>query len=38
MADTAAARAALGFEPRIGIREGLPPVVAWCRDYFAERA
>jgi UDP-glucuronate 4-epimerase len=38
MADTSAARAALGFEPRIGIREGLPPVVAWCRDYFGERA
>jgi UDP-glucuronate 4-epimerase len=38
MADTAAAQAAFGFAPRIGIREGLPPVVAWCRDYFGERA
>lgn len=38
MADTSAARAAFGFEPRTTIREGLPPVVAWCRDYFGERA
>lgn len=38
MADTAAARAAFGFEPRIRIRDGLPPVVAWCRDYFGDLA
>ena len=38
MADTSAAKAAFGFEPRISIREGLPPVVAWCREYFGERA
>jgi UDP-glucuronate 4-epimerase len=38
MADTSAAHAAFGFEPRTSIREGLPPVVAWCRDYFGDRA
>ncbi|MCI1728034.1 MAG: SDR family NAD(P)-dependent oxidoreductase [Chiayiivirga sp.] len=38
MADTTAARAAFGFEPRIRIQDGLPPVVAWCRDYFGARA
>lgn len=38
MADTAAARAAFGFEPATGIHEGLPPVVHWCRDYFGARA
>ena len=38
MADTGAARAAFGFEPRTSIRDGLPPVVAWCRDYFGDRA
>jgi UDP-glucuronate 4-epimerase len=38
MADTAAARAAFGFEPRTAIRTGLPPVVAWCRDYYGDRA
>ncbi|MFT4247277.1 MAG: NAD-dependent epimerase/dehydratase family protein [Pseudomonas sp.] len=34
MADTARARAAFGFEPATPIETGLPPVVAWCRDYF----
>ena len=38
MADTARARAALGFEPRTAIEAGLPQVVAWCRDYFGARA
>jgi UDP-glucuronate 4-epimerase len=38
MADTSAAKAAFGFEPRMTIRDGLPPVVAWCRDYFGDRA
>lgn len=38
MADTAAAQAAFGFAPRIAIEDGLPPVVAWCRDYFGDRA
>ncbi|MBB5014185.1 NAD-dependent epimerase/dehydratase family protein [Rehaibacterium terrae] len=37
MADTAAAQAAFGFEPRTAIEDGLPPVVAWCRDYFGDR-
>lgn len=36
MADTSAAKAAFSFEPRTTIRDGLPPVVAWCRDYFGE--
>ena len=38
MADTSAAKAAFGFEPTTSIRDGLPPVVAWCRDYFGDRA
>lgn len=38
MADTARARAAFGFEPATPIEAGLPPVVAWCRDYFGARA
>ncbi len=36
-ASTDRSRDDLGFVPRIGIAEGLPPVVAWCRDYFKER-
>jgi UDP-glucuronate 4-epimerase len=38
MADTARARAAFGFEPATAIEAGLPQVVAWCRDYFGDRA
>jgi UDP-glucuronate 4-epimerase len=38
MADTSRARAAFGFEPATSIEEGLPQVVAWCRDYFGDRA
>lgn len=34
MADTSRARAAFGYEPVTPIEVGLPPVVAWCRDYF----
>ena len=36
MADTRAARAAFGFEPRTPIETGLPEVVAWCREYFGK--
>ncbi|MCR6687687.1 NAD-dependent epimerase/dehydratase family protein [Pseudoxanthomonas sp.] len=38
MADTARAKAAFGFEPHTAIEHGLPPVVAWCRDYFGDAA
>jgi UDP-glucuronate 4-epimerase len=38
MADTRRALAAFGFEPRTSIENGLPPVVAWCRDYFGANA
>jgi len=38
MADTSRANAAFGFEPATSIEEGLPKVVAWCRDYFGDRA
>ena len=38
MADIARARAAFGFEPTIAIEAGMPPVVDWCRRYFAEHA
>ncbi|MGA9334956.1 MAG: NAD-dependent epimerase/dehydratase family protein [Rudaea sp.] len=33
-ASTQRAHAAFGFEPRTTIECGLPPVVAWCKDYF----
>ena len=36
MASTEAAHQAFGFEPRTRLEDGLPPVVAWCRDYFGE--
>ena len=38
MADTSRAKAAFGFEPRITIEQGLPEVVAWCRNYFGDKA
>lgn len=38
MADTRRAKAAFGFEPATPIDTGLPPVVAWCSDYFGDRA
>lgn len=38
MADTRRAQAAFGFEPRTSIEDGLPPVVAWCGDYFGADA
>lgn len=38
MADTSRAQAAFGFDPGTSIETGLPRVVAWCRDYFGERA
>ena len=34
MADTRRAAEAFGYAPRTPIETGLPPVVAWCRDYF----
>lgn len=38
MADTSRARDAFGYEPATPIEQGLPPVVAWCRDYFGDHA
>ncbi|MEN5427089.1 NAD-dependent epimerase/dehydratase family protein [Stenotrophomonas pennii] len=38
MADTRRALDAFGYSPSLPIEQGLPPVVAWCRDYFGERA
>ncbi|MBJ7516555.1 MAG: NAD-dependent epimerase/dehydratase family protein, partial [Stenotrophomonas sp.] len=38
MADTRRAHDAFGYSPSLPIEQGLPPVVAWCRDYFGERA
>jgi UDP-glucuronate 4-epimerase len=38
MADTSKAKQAFGFEPSITIEQGLPEVVAWCRDYFGAHA
>ena len=34
---TERAHATFGFEPRTKIEEGLPPVVAWCREYFGNK-
>jgi len=31
------AQATFGFEPRVTIDEGMPQVVAWCRDYFGDK-
>ena len=36
-ASVARAQAAFGFEPAVTIDEGMPEVVAWCRDYFGDR-
>lgn len=36
LADVEAARAALGFDPRIAVEDGMPAVVAWCRDYYRD--
>jgi UDP-glucuronate 4-epimerase len=36
MADTTRAKAAFGYEPTTPIETGLPPVVAWCREYFGD--
>ncbi len=36
-ADVARSRAAFGFEPRTTIDEGMPAVVAWCREYFGDK-
>jgi len=38
MADTARAQAAFGFDPSATIEQKLPEVVAWCRDYFGDKA
>lgn len=38
MADTRRAHDAFGYEPVMPIEQGLPPVVQWCREYFADRA
>ncbi|MGQ0801836.1 MAG: NAD-dependent epimerase/dehydratase family protein [Pseudomarimonas sp.] len=37
MADISRAMAELGFSPRTPLETGLPPVVNWCRDYFASK-
>jgi len=38
MADIQRARDAFGFEPSTPLDRGLPPVVAWCRDYYGDQA
>lgn len=38
MADTRRAHDAFGYDPATSLERGLPPVVAWCRDYFGDRA
>ncbi len=37
MADITRATAELGFLPHTPLEIGLPPVVAWCREYFAAK-
>jgi UDP-glucuronate 4-epimerase len=34
-ADIGAAQAAFGYAPRVTIEEAVPPLVDWCRSYFA---
>ncbi|MCB1587465.1 MAG: NAD-dependent epimerase/dehydratase family protein [Xanthomonadales bacterium] len=34
-ADTSAAKALFGYAPAISLEQGVPPLVNWCRDYFA---
>jgi len=36
-AEVERARAAFGFEPKTKIEDGMPKVVAWCRDYFGAK-
>ena len=36
-ADVERAQQAFGFAPRITIDEGMPEVVAWCREYFGDK-
>lgn len=36
MADTRRAAQAFGYAPSTPIEVGLPPVVAWCREYFGQ--
>jgi UDP-glucuronate 4-epimerase len=36
-ASVARAQAAFGFFPRMTVDEGMPRVVAWCRDYFGDK-
>jgi UDP-glucuronate 4-epimerase len=36
-AEVARAQAAFGFEPKTTIEQGMPGVVAWCRDYFGDK-
>ncbi len=36
-ADIERAHAAFGFAPRITIEQGMPAVVAWCREYFGDK-
>jgi UDP-glucuronate 4-epimerase len=36
-ADVDRAHAAFDFAPRATIEEGMPEVVAWCRDYFGDK-
>ena len=36
-ADVDRAHAAFGFVPKMTIDEGMPKVVAWCRDYFEDK-
>lgn len=38
MANTRAAEQVLGFRPHTGIEQGLPALVDWCRQYYADRA
>ena len=37
-ADTARAQRDLGFAPHTPIARGIPPLVAWCRDYYGAAA
>jgi UDP-glucuronate 4-epimerase len=36
-AEVSRAHAAFGFAPRITVEQGMPGVVAWCREYFGDQ-
>jgi len=36
-ASTTRAKAAFGYEPRVSLSEGIPPLVEWCKSYYGKQ-